>query len=83
MSRTLPTENGKGGVHAVARWVKKPVLLQLWFRLQLGLGFDPWPGNLQMPWMRGRKEGRKGGRKKLEKDTIRYHLCVECKNGYK
>ena len=33
------------GVLTVAQWVKDVVLLQLWSRLQLQLGFDPWPGN--------------------------------------
>ena len=27
------------------RWVKDLVLLQLWYKLQLQLRFDPWPGN--------------------------------------
>ena len=29
-------------------WVKDSVLLQLWHRLQLQLGFVPWPGNFHM-----------------------------------
>ena len=31
------------GVPAVAQWVKDPVLLQLWQRLQMQLRFSPWP----------------------------------------
>ena len=27
-----------------AQWVKDPTFPQLWFRLQLWLGSDPWPG---------------------------------------
>jgi len=27
------------------QWVEDPVLLQLWLRLQLQLGSDPWPRN--------------------------------------
>ena len=34
-----------GSIPSLARWVKDPVLLQLWLRLQLQLGFDPWPRN--------------------------------------
>ena len=26
-------------------------LLQMWCRLQLGLGFIPWPGNFQILWL--------------------------------
>jgi len=29
------------------QWVKDPELLQLWYRLQVRLGFDPWPGTPQ------------------------------------
>ena len=28
--------------------LKDPVLLQLWCRLKLWLGFDPWPGNFHV-----------------------------------
>ena len=31
------------------QWVKDLVLLQLWYRMQLQLGFDPWPRNFIMP----------------------------------
>ena len=34
----------------MAQRVKDPALPQLWRRLQLWCGFDPWPGNLHMPW---------------------------------
>ena len=33
------------------QWVKDLVLLHLWYRLQLRLGFDPWPRNFHIPWM--------------------------------
>ena len=29
--------------------LKDPALPQLWIRLQLQLGFNPWPGNFHMP----------------------------------
>ena len=32
--------------------LKDLVLLQLWCRLQLWLGFGPWPGNFCMQWVR-------------------------------
>ena len=34
------------------QWVKDVVLPQLWYRLQLRLEFDPWPGN-QIPYGMG------------------------------
>ena len=33
------------------QWVKDPVLLQLWCRLQLRLRFDPWSRNFHMLWV--------------------------------
>ena len=44
---------------AVAQWVKDPVLLQLWHRLQLHLRFDPWPRNFYMPWCGQKKKKKK------------------------
>ena len=40
----------------MAQWVKDPVLPQLWSRLQLQLGFSPWPGNFHMPWVQSLKK---------------------------
>jgi len=37
-------------VSLVVQQVKDPALPQLWSRLQLRLGFDPWPGNFHMLW---------------------------------
>ena len=37
------------GVATVMQWIRDPVLLQLWCRSQLWLGFDPWSGNFHMP----------------------------------
>ena len=34
-----------GSIPRLSRWVKDPVLPQLWHRLQLWHGSDPWPGN--------------------------------------
>ena len=33
-------------IPGLAQQVKNPALLQLWYRLQLWLGFDPWPREL-------------------------------------
>ena len=44
------------GVPNVAQLVKDSVLLQLWSRSQLALGFDPWPGNFHMPQVQPKKE---------------------------
>ena len=35
-----------GSIFALAHWVKDLASPQLWFRLQLWLGSDPWPRNL-------------------------------------
>lgn len=41
-----PTEEkGQLRKSPVAQWVKEPVLLQLWHRLQLWCGIIPGPGN--------------------------------------
>ena len=34
-----------GLIHSLAQWVKDLALLQLWLRLPLRLGSDPWPGS--------------------------------------
>jgi len=46
------------GVPAVAQWVNDLALLQLWHRLQLQFGFNPWPGNFHMPfvWLKKKKK---------------------------
>ena len=42
--------------------------MQLWHRLQLTLGYDPWPENFHMPQVLQKKERRKkGGRKEGER----------------
>ena len=37
------------GRSLVAQWVKDPVLLQLWHRLEPQNRFNPWPRNFYMP----------------------------------
>ena len=34
---------GPGLIPGQEQWIKDTALLQLWHRLQLWLGFDPWP----------------------------------------
>ena len=55
---------------APAKWVKDLVLLQLWCRSKMQLGFDPWPGNFHMPlaWQKMEK-----GKKKKMKKAYRKH----------
>ena len=45
-----------GSIPGLAQWVKDLVLLQLWHRLKLWLGFYPWPGNFHMPWVQPKKK---------------------------
>ena len=45
------------GAPAVAQWLKDPALLQLWYRLQLQLGFSSWHRNLYMPWLQQKNKG--------------------------
>ena len=47
------------GSSPVAQWVKDPVLLQLWCRLQLWWGFDPWPGIFHMLQVWSKKKKKK------------------------
>ena len=57
--------------------VKDLVLsLQLWHRLQLQLGFNPWPGIIHMSWI-WRKEIKTsdGQREKLRFIKYCYDLC--------
>ena len=44
-----------GSIPGLAQWVKALVFPQLWLRLQLQLGFDPWPRNFHMPRVRPNK----------------------------
>ena len=46
-------------VPAIVQWVKDPVLLQLWCRLQLRLKFNPWPGNFHIPRVRPKKRKKR------------------------
>ena len=46
------------------KWVKDLALLQLWHRLQLQLGFDPWPRNPPMPLGVAKKENKQTNKKK-------------------
>ena len=42
---------GAGSIPALVQWAKDPVLLQLWLRLQLWFGSDPWPRNFHTLWV--------------------------------
>ena len=48
-----------GSIPSPAQWVKDLALPQLWRRFQLYLGFDPWPGNFHILWVRPGKKKRK------------------------
>ena len=59
-----------GSIPGLVQWVRDPVLLQLWHRLQLQLRCDPWPGNFHMPWEQSKQKKRKKERKK--KKTVHF-----------
>ena len=46
---------GTSSIPGLAQWVKDLELLPLWWRSQLQLRFDPWPGNFHV------LGGKKGG----------------------
>ena len=48
-----------GSIPGPVQWVKDPALLQVQFRWQLQLGFDPYHGKLHMPFG-GQKKKKKG-----------------------
>ena len=56
---------GTGMMPSLVQWVKNPMLLQLWHRSQLWLGFDPWPGNFHMLWLSLKKEKKKKKKKRM------------------
>ena len=58
---------GSGSTPGLVQWVKDLVLLQLWRRSQLGLGFDPWPGNFHMLQVWPGKKKKKKKRTYLSK----------------
>ena len=51
----------------MALWVKDLTLLQLCHGWQLQLGFDPWPGNFDMPqmWPKKKEKKKKGNKYRL------------------
>ena len=55
---------GTGSMPDPGQWVKDPGLLQLWCRLQLQLGFDPWAGKVHM----SRGQLKKKKKKKRERE---------------
>ena len=62
-----------GGTSLIPGWVqciKNPVLVHLWCRSQLQLGFSPWPGNFRML---GGSWGKR--KKKLLASDIRVHFA--------
>ena len=52
---------GTGLIPRPAQWVKDLASPQLWLRLQLWLGSDPWPGNSMCQGMAKKKKEKKSG----------------------
>ena len=48
--------SGAASITSLEQWAKDLVLPQLWYRLQLWFGFDPWSRNFCMPWVQPKKE---------------------------
>ena len=55
-----------GGL-VVAQGVKDSASLLLWHRLKLWLGFDSWPRNFHIPWVRPKKKKKKKNRTEQNK----------------
>ena len=55
------------GVPIVVQWVNDLVLSEMWYRLQLWLGFDPWSENFHMPqvWLGKRKKRKENTEVKM------------------
>lgn len=51
----------KVGSSLVAQGVKDPELSLLWLRLLSWHGFNPWPGDFHVPWVRPYKKNKKDG----------------------
>ena len=48
-----------GSIPGTVQWLKNPVLPQLWCRLQLWLGFDPWPRVFHISHVQQKKKKKK------------------------
>ena len=59
---------------SLAQWVKDLALLQLWFKSQLWLRFNPWSGNFHMTQGSQKKEGKKEGWREEEKKERKFTL---------
>ena len=68
-----------GLISRAVQQVKDPVLPQLWHRLQLGLGFNPWSKNFHMLRKRPEKKERKKGGKKGRKPATNMEQRLDSK----
>ena len=50
-----------GSIPGLVQWIKDLVLPLLWHRLQMWLGFSPWPENVRRPqvWLTKEKKKKK------------------------
>ena len=67
-----------GSIHGPGKWVKDPVLPQLWLRPQLHLGCDPWLGNSIC--CGAGKEGMEGGREGKKERVLKERRKKEYKS---
>ena len=65
---------GCSSIPGPEQWVKDPAFLQLWHRLQLLLGFDPWSRNFHMLQGKAKKESLESCLVKEEVDVFSFKV---------
>ena len=80
--RCLCSSRDAGSNPGPAQWVKDPLMLQLWCRWQLRLGFDPLPGNSTCPELaKTNKQAKK--KKKRKKTTVKMIIASRRRKTFK
>ena len=74
---SVPSQ-GTGSIPGPVQWVKKVSATAAGRRLQLWLGFSPWPRNIHILWVQPFKKKEKKGRKEEKKRKGRETSPQEC-----